>query len=533
MGDLSPPPSSSRPLIASLGPWLIAVAAYCVAAWPDFFHLSGDALIHFVYASRAAQGRWFEFSPGELSAGSTSIFYTAALTLLIRWFGVVAALYAACAGCIAAIALALWYVQRGLRQLGASPPWVIGAGLAMALNPGLSYNSPVGIEAPFFALAVTALIARDPDSTWATARAWDRRVLGTAVIGALVMVLRPEGAMVLGLTLAALALSRRPNGDRVGVTAPMVVVALGAGAALLATLLWQWRWTGVFFPASAYSRLMMARREGLHLGPLWIYPRFPQRLVAYAPLTVAAFAAPWLVRLQRGAAGRLILTQIAAILTGATVIYTFVTGAAHVARYMMFLVPPLVIAAALVAQWGWQTRRGRCLVAAAVLGLATVYGAEAILRARWRVQAPNSEIKEVIANYKQRAQRTDELMARTRFDLGRCKSVRVTYGEVQIALWFDDRVQVVSTDGRVWPVGTSGLFREDGSVDGARWVSTLHPTILVDVPDTALNDDLKACADAKRATCDFGGVVWVKRPGLGAAPVWVDSACTGPPGASG
>ena len=75
--------------------WLAAFLAFGVVAWPDLYRVSGDAMIHFVYAENAAAGRWFQFNPGEISAGSTSIIYTVALALLVRAVGLPAAFYVA------------------------------------------------------------------------------------------------------------------------------------------------------------------------------------------------------------------------------------------------------------------------------------------------------------------------------------------------------------------------------------------------------------------------------------------------------
>ena len=142
----------------------------------------------------------------------------------------------------------------------------------------------------------------------------------------MVVVLRPEGVVVLGVTLAVLAAGRRLDGRRVGASGPLLLAAGAGAAALVFAGIWQWRWTGVFLPASAYSRLMMARREGIHLGPLWIYPRFPMRLAAYGPLAAGTAAAPWLLRDEAGQAR---FARVALVVLVATfVMYTFVTGAA-------------------------------------------------------------------------------------------------------------------------------------------------------------------------------------------------------------
>jgi len=511
----------SRHAAADVAAWLAALAAYALLAWPDLFHVSGDALIHFVYAVQAAAGRWFQFNPGEPSAGSTSVLYTTAMALLVRALGLPVALYVACAACLVAVAALLWIVCREVRRATGSAAWAAVACLAVALNPGFAYNSPQGIEAPFFALAVAALLFRDP--AWATARPGARTSLAAAMLAALVVALRPEGAVVLAVLLMMLASARRPDGRRVGVTGPLALAAAAGGAAILLTALWQWRWTGVFLPASAYSRLMLARRQGLHLGPLWIYPGFVTRLAAYAPLTAGTIAAPWLLREDRDGPGRVWLVRIAAVVLAAIVLlYTFVTGAAHVARYMMFLLAPMAVVATLAARTLWASTRGRLIVALAAAALLAAYGADAGLRARVRRHSGSDTIAKVVSAYWTRVASTDRWIAQTGYDLERCGPMRLSYQEVQIALELDDRTRIVSTDGRVWPIGLSGLYRSDGTVDGARWIEALKPNVLVELPDDpALDEHLSACRSRGADACPYAGVSWVWRP----PGVWVDAAC--------
>jgi hypothetical protein len=499
--------------------WFVAVAVFGLLAWPDLFHVSGDALIHLIYAERAAAGRWFQFNPGELSAGSTSLFYTVALTWLLRWLSLRATLYVACTGCIAAVVLVLWLVYRATQRATGSRTWATVASLAVAANPGLTYNAPQGIEAPFFAAAVAALLFRDPE--WVTARTFSSRSMVAAVIAALVVALRPEGIPVLGVTLVMLAVTRRAGGLRPSVTGPLLVAAGAGAAAMVLAGLWQWRWTGVFLPASAYSRLMMARREGLHFGGLWIYPRFPVRLLVYAPLTAATIICPWVLR--RDPTNRPLARLAAAVLASTTVLYTFVTGAVHVARYMMFLLPPMALAAALVAGRLWPNRRGRWVVVLGAVVLLASYGAETVMRIRWRRQFGSSTVGWLADWHDARVGNTNDWLNIIGFDPEKCGKMRLSYQEVQTGLSFDDRVEIVSTDGRIWPVGVSGIFRTDGIIDGERWIATLKPNVLVELPqDGPIVAAFEMCRSHRPAPCRYADVEWVPIRGIN---VWADRRC--------
>jgi hypothetical protein len=499
--------------------WLAAFAAFGVVAWPDLYRVSGDAMIHFVYADHAASGHWFQFNLGETSAGSTSVIYTVALTALVRAVGLNAAFHAACTACIVAVALTLWSVVRATRRATESAIWAAVAATMVAVNPGLTFNAPQGIEAPFFALAVASFLFRDP--AWKTAPIWRRDSIAAALTAALVAVLRPEGVVVLAVTLALAVGERRGAGGRTGVTGPMVLTAAAAGVALAAAGWWQWRWTGVFLPASAYSRLMMARREGIHLGGVWIYPRFPIRLLAYAPLPLATLAAPPLLR---GDQANVRFARLAAALLAAIfVLYTFVTGAAHVARYMMFLLPPMAFAATLVARRLWESRRGRWVVTLGAVALVASYGAEIFMRARWRRSFGSPTVAWIVDWHRVRSSHTDDWLRQIDFAPEKCGKMRISYQEVEAALSFDDRVDIVSSDGRVWPVGVSGLFRPDGSVDGARWIETLKPNVLLEFPyDSEMNAAFAACSKGGFGRCRYGGVNWTR---VDALSVWVDGAC--------
>jgi hypothetical protein len=511
---------------ADVAVWAAAFAAFVALAWHDLYRASGDAIIHFVYALNAASGRWFQYNPGELSAGSTSVFYTTALVPLVRALGLAGALYAVCTACIAAVALILWLLVRTTRRLTGSVAWAACAALTVALNPGLAYNAPQGIEAPFFALAVAALLLRDP--AWAWRRRLDGASFRIALVAALVAALRPEGVIVLGAALATLTLERQPDGRRAGLTPPLVLAGAAGAAALALSALWLRHWTGIFFPASAASRVMMARREGLHLGGLWVYPSFPVRLAAYAPLAVGPLAAAWLLRRASGRTAEVYLARVAtAVLAASFVLYTFVTGAVHVARYTMFLLPLLGATAALAAQRLWTGRRGRWVVGLAGLALLGCYGVETALRLRWSAQFSSGTAAQFLAAHQDRHAGTTAWLATVGFDPARCGTMRMSSQEVQIALQHDERVQVVSTDGRIWPVGTKDLFRPDGTVDGARWIAALKPNVLHELPpDPQLAAALDACRKPAPASCALGGVEWVYRPGV---PAWVDRRCLAGP----
>jgi hypothetical protein len=151
------------------------------------------------------------------------------------------------------------------------------------------------------------------------------------------------------------------------------------------------------------------------------------------------------------------------------------------------------------------------------------YGYETVVRARWRGQFGSPAVHSIASWHDARTSKTDDWLAQIGFDLPACGKMKISYQEVEAALNFDDRVNMVSSDGRVWPIGVSGLFRQDGSVDAARWIQTLRPNVLVELPpDAEIYRTFDGCKEHHAPTCRFADVEWARVETLNA---WVDTRC--------
>jgi hypothetical protein len=426
---------------------LATVATLAAALLPLIYltAFAGDAQVHLVFAENAARGDFFTFNPGEPVAGETSPGYMmlgALLYLLLPAAAVPLALKAlGIASFYAFVGLVYRVAARGLGHRG----WALVAALAVALMPGTAYNATVGMENGLFAAVVWLWL--ELASRWAWLEADDTRATHEGALAALLVLacwLRPEGVIV---TLAALGTrlgrARRRGAVRPGLWAgPALALVLGLGA-----LAFQRAETGTWAATSILSRRLMAAQQALGRGPLFIDPGLSLRLLAYAPLTALWLwsrpAAP-----ERPAVERLGLLLFAVFF----VLFTVGTGAAHLARYTIFLWPAVAIGAARGARrmWagdaGWLRGRGRGVVAAAACALAAVYAIEA--DARWR-SYPHNELHEAVVAPAGRTERTNQLLDQ----LGRPGAIPVVlaYEEIQIRYELDDRVVIRSLDGRVDP----------------------------------------------------------------------------------
>ncbi len=405
---------------------------------------SGDAMIHLSLAERAAHGAWFEFNPGEVSAASTSIAWTALEAALLRLGGFPFALaFVACAS-VASLVVASWLVRRFALCLGASPDAATVGALLFASLPGVACNAPLGMENTAFAATSLAFLLRVTAPV-----AWERLgavTLHGALLGVCVL-LRPEGVVLALPALVAWSSSR-------GRTSHGLSALLAAAVVLAPVVYLHWRITGRWVPASGVSRMMAARRDALsvHLaGPLWLYLGAAARLLALLPMVLLALVAARADEVPP-TPRRALVASMAAGLS----LYSLVTGAAHVARLSQWLWAPLAALAAaglsrLVARADPRTPRALALLAVVHFSVA---GAETA--ARWRQGATRGAgltRSTILRAIDHRASGTDRLL-RALCEGGCCRAgvtPSVALVEVQRRLSLDARVSVASLDGVASP----------------------------------------------------------------------------------
>ena len=444
---------------------LLAIALAAIALEPFLYvrTFAGDAQVHLVFAESASHGHFFEFNPGERVSGETSPGYMlvgAALfrCLPARWVPVA----------LKALGLLNWYllcwlVYRVAVRLFAEKDrrerfWPGVAAIAAAFIPGSVYNANVGMENGLFAAAVWLWIDLVTKWRWferseTPTRAGDwsigQEVALSTLLG-LACWLRPEGLMMLALAHAIRYAKARPP-LRVWLVGLLVAAAIG-----LASIVFQFAFTGDLVATSILSRRVLTMRRSLPLGPLAIDPAFAERLILYMPLT-AYFVFDVRKRLQAGPEIQRFLFALLALFFG---LYTFVTGGAQLARYAIFLMPILAIGAARGARVAWEggRRKGRLLLGLAAL----VFGATNIGESWYRRQgAAQDLLSTAMAAPAKRRMQTDALL----HELGdpAKRPVVLAVESVQMRYELDDRFLIRSLDGRVDRALLS--FVHDGAVD--------------------------------------------------------------------
>ena len=415
----------------------------------------GDAEIYLVYGAHAAEGRYFEFNPGERSSGVTSVGY---MLLLAQVFSALPSSYVPLA--IKVLNIASWYAVAACtfligRRLVAHP-WALTAAVVAGMMPGSVFNATGGMENGLFALAVTVSFFLMMRFMWLVpherpSRAGDALV---AVMLALCCALRPEGIPFTALAVASRVYLHWTVTHRAGAAlSKMLVPGAATGAVTLALALFHHSQTGDWLPGSALARATMSAADAVFLGPFWFDPRFAVRLAAYAPITLLFLAGNVLVLTGKWRSAHRVEGLLLLVFWTFFVLYSTVLGSVHLARYVIFLMPPLILVAAIGGErwWAdWEQARWtsalpsrRVVFAGLALGLAAVFTVETVLRLPlggkddlWRaMRAP-----------RERAAYSDALMAA----LGRPSELPVSlaYQEVQVRYWLDNRFVVRSLDGR-------------------------------------------------------------------------------------
>lgn len=486
-----------RPRAVRAGAMLLPLTALYPAAFAG--HFAGDAEVHLVYAAGAAQGRFFEFNPGEKAPGVTSVGYMlmlAAIHLALPEGAVPLAVKVA--------NYAAWYatlavVHRLARRLLGTPGHALAAAVVTGLLPGAVYNAVVGMESGLFALVVAGFLLHAVSTGWfegaASARA---EALAAALLAAAVW-LRPEGTLValIGYGVRAAGAAGRPGREWRALAASVAAVA-AAGALLLG---FHHSQTGWWLPGSGLARVYLGQQASVVLGPVSVNTAVIRRLALYAPLTVAALVGTgraWRAARHAGA-----WRTVALVAWAFPLLYSSVLGAANLGRYLVFVMPLLVLLALFgvqaVAGSGRPVRRWRpaaAVLAAAWLGAVVI--AETVVR--FGLGSPGALLAAMDSPGRRR-EASQALLAALGDPAGR--PVVIALVEVQIRRRLDDRFVVRSLDGRVDPELLR--FYRDGIYDHLGYLRARRVQFLLEAPD--LNRDRRAWSLARLAALGPGEAV--------------------------
>jgi hypothetical protein len=479
------------------------VAALLVVglAAPFLLNLAGDAQVHLAIAENFVRGRPFQYNPtGEIVVASTSPFWTMQLALFYRLAGDAAPLL------LSLLTVVIWLAGGFVLYRAAHDLWNFrGAALWAVMGLWLLHativaNALGGLENALSALQLLLIYVLS--ARW-RGEVTTRRAALLGVLLGWALLTRPDGGVFAVGLLGLFLLVAWPVG-----VGPLL--ALG-GAALLVLAPWyayQFAVTGRLVTDSSVARLYNGRLGSLPLIPGLLYLH-PKALVslgsAFWPLA-AGFVVELAVLLRAwwGAAdGRLAWVrayypQVAAVVlvVGGTGFYTFVVGAEAFGRYYLPIFPFLFLAGVGGWRWGyaWLAGRGQARLATALVGLAVVFMAATSLFDTYRRLGPGNfssdrvlnviygpanrqyysvNLPALLAAPGARAANTDELLADLGAPPGEPMTIAVT--EVQLRYFVDDRVTVLSLDGRTSADILTYIDPHTGVPDFARYFRDAQP----------------------------------------------------------
>ncbi|MEZ4517124.1 MAG: hypothetical protein R3C44_09910 [Chloroflexota bacterium] len=482
--------------------WIIAAVLVAALAAPFVLNLAGDAQVHLAIAENFVHGRPFQYNPnGEIVVASTSPFWTMQLILFFRLAGEYAPVF------LSAITVVIWlsaaYVlyraARDLWHFEGVALWAVV--LLWLLHTTIVANALGGLENVLSALQlllIYVLSARYRSSLTVPRAAVLGGLLGWALLT------RPDGgafalALVVLFLLAAWPVS-------------FSQLATLFGTALLVLAPWyayQAAETGRLLTDSSVARLYNGRQGSLAIipGRLYLHPKALVSLgSAFLPLSAGYVVqlVALLAAIIRAAGARFRwyrehYPQAAAVILVAVGLgfYTFVVGAEAFGRYFLPLFPFLFLAG--VGGWkelyGWLAARGRERWAVGLVGLALLFmvatsGLDAYRRlvpgnfASDRVlnviygpanrQYFSVNLPALVAAPRNRPAATDELLG----DLGATPAdapISIAVTEVQLRYFVDERVEVISLDGRTSADIFAYIDPDTGVPDFERYFLDVQP----------------------------------------------------------
>lgn len=524
--------------------WPSVVVGVLVAAlaFPFVLNLAGDAQVHLAIAENFVRGRPFQYNPtGEIVVASTSPFWTMQLALFYRLAGDAAPLL------LSLLTVVIWLAAAYVLYRAAHDLWSF-RGVALwavmglwLLHATIVANALGGLENALSALQLLLLYVLS--ARYRTALTGPRAALLGVLLGWALLTRPDGGAFALGL-VGLFLLAAWPVAVR--------HLALLGAAAVLVLAPWyayQYAETGRLLTDSSLARLYNGRQGSLALipGVLYVHPKAIVSLgSAFLPL-----AAGFLVELGgllaawwRAAGKRLIwyrahYPQVAAValVVAGTAFYTFIVGAEAFGRYYLPIFPFLFLAG--VGGWRrlyqWLAARGRSTLATALVAAAVLFMAATSLVDTYRRLVPGNfpsdrvlnviygpanrqyysvNLPALLAAPGVRAANTDEFLG----DLGAPPDVpaSIAVTEVQLRYFLDERVDVLSLDGRTSAGILTYVDPNTGVPDFERYFDDARPDYvhaaqwcavggwLADVLPTAIENNLVCQWEQRAATMAIG-----------------------------
>jgi hypothetical protein len=442
---------------------ILAVVLILVVEVPFLFFIAGDAQVHLAVAESFVHGHPFQYNLGDpFVMASSSPFWTMVLIGLFHVFGDLTplALKAVSLLCWAGASYLLWKVVTEVWQ------WVRWKCVVILLiwltNTAVVANALGGLENVLTALQlllIYLICARTTDNfSW-------QRSLGLGLLLGWAILTRVDSGFFACICVCLFFLGKflSARAQRKTIVAQFVFVALLSGLVILPWYFYQHFVTGKLVSDSALARLYGGRRTSWAIvnDHLYFHPKALFSLVTvFMPLTLGALLTfyKWgrnLFRSRERFEAQLSVTYATfaavTILGVGILFYTFVVGADHFGRYFIPIFPFFFI---LGFQGLWtlyedlsEKRRwlAKCMLSSMVcyllLGSGVDYYRRVVLRDQY-----SPDLLKVVADHRDRVGYTDRYLA----ELGvpTTNHVNVAMIEVQLRFYVDDRITILSLDGR-------------------------------------------------------------------------------------
>ncbi len=498
---------------------LSLMGCLALAAWlPFFFNVAGDAQVHLAIAEMFTRGMPFQYNPdGPRVVASTSPFWTILLVVMFSLFGAWAAValkvcaflcLAACSWLVVRQASSYLAIQNSILKVFVIT-WLFCTPI---LANGLSgLENIVGMLQMLLIFGLLMRWVRKPSN---------KVIVGLGFLQGWAILTRPDVGFFAMLTVICVfgihGIQHR-NQSKIWFYIFQSLVLIGAIAVcvLIPWYTYQYIMTGSLVTDSSLARMYAGRRTSLMLIPGYLYFH-PKVLVSlftfFLPLSIgtllrlASLLKNKIVfqecKIQFGS--KLYATVVSAFVLGAGILfYTFVVGADHFGRYFLPLYPFLFFLGFSGLQITYKyirTRSGKAatgFICAVLVYLLTVSAADYYRRVRLKRQF-RFNLSKVVNAPANRKPYTDRLLERLNADEDEHTRIAVT--EVQLRYFVDDRVFVISLDGRTSAnilnymepetgLPDFALYLEDEKPDyialgqwrrSSGWTRLLFPTLLPD-----------------------------------------------------
>lgn len=427
--------------------WILV--AYALFYWSYY---AGDSVIHLIYGQNAAMGHWFEFNLGEKSSGETSTGYMLMIAGLFRLFSAEFVPIAVKLLNYLGWFLLLFTFFRLLTYKKFNKYMTATAMLVAGLLPGSVYNSLIGMENVLFGFfALLWYFYAQKCAYFCLDTQVNRQIIYYEIIfgfslGACTW-LRPEAAPFFMVALATrLVASLFVSQSFFPMLSRSGIGFLSFSIPVIWLIFFNHMGNGTWIPSSVQTRAMLYR-AGYPIGPFIVDLKALLRMAIYFPVTLFWLRGAWTFFKKDWSTK---IDEIFALVVFATFIFlfTFVVGAGHLGRYMIFLIPFWVLIAArglesiMFVYGATYPKIVVAILAASAFILSAIYCGETYFRSRL---GGNGYLLEVINAPKNIKKQSDILYHALKNPV---TPVVIAYGEVQARYWLDNRFIVRSLDGR-------------------------------------------------------------------------------------